>query len=430
MHINPASLKAIADSLRNGLRNIADYVDETCDRVESLDPDIEAMLPEPGRRARLIGEAEALRKRFPDPDARPPLYGALVAVKDIFHVTGFVTRAGSAVPPELIAGAEAASVSLLRDAGALVLGKSVTTEFAYFEPGPTRNPHNRNHTPGGSSSGSAAAVAAGFSPLALGTQTVGSVIRPAAFCGVVGFKPTLHRIPSNGLVFFSRSVDHVGLFTQDVDSVRLAASVLCQAWRQVPQPASLPTLGVPEGPYLEQTEPEALACLERQLARLEDAGCRIKRVPMFDNVEAINRLHVSLVSAEFSREHKAVYDGYGHLLRPRTAQMAEAGMRVTDEELYEARRHCAMLRSELECAMEREGIDLWACPAATGPAPEGIHATGNPNMNLPWTHTGMPVITLPAGKAANGLPLGLQLVASFGADEYLLSQAGMLIDRL
>src|SRR5690606_13419755 len=140
------------------------------------------------------------RKRY------PPLYGALVGVKDVFHVDGFVTRAGSKLPPELFAGPEAVCVKRLREAGALIAGKTVTTEFAFFEPGPTRNPHNVAHTPGGSSSGSAAAVAAGMCNLALGTQTIGSVIRPAAYCGIIGFKPSLNRIPTEGLVYFSRTI--------------------------------------------------------------------------------------------------------------------------------------------------------------------------------------------------------------------------------
>jgi Asp-tRNA(Asn)/Glu-tRNA(Gln) amidotransferase A subunit family amidase len=424
MFINPAS------SLPTGQKDITAYINEACDRVDTVDPHIEALIPEPGRRERLIEDADKLQQQFPNPSDRPALYGALVAVKDIFHVSGFVTRAGSKVPPELFAGAEAACVTRLRGAGALILGKSVTTEFAYFEPGPTRNPHNRTHTPGGSSSGSAASVAAGFCTLALGTQTVGSVIRPAAFCGVVGFKPTLHRIPSAGLVHFSRSVDHVGLFTQDVAGMSLAASVLCQAWRPVPQPDALPVLGVPDGAYLDQTEPEALALFEGHLDGLKEAGCRIKRIPVFQDIEAINGLHVNMVSSEFVREHSEIHAKWRHLWRPGTAQMAEAGTRVTDEELHRARRHCGEVRSEIEQLMDREGIDLWVCPAATGPAPEGIHATGNPNMNLPWTHTGMPAITLPVGKAGNGLPLGLQLAASFGADEYLLAWSQMLTDRI
>ena len=180
MFINSAPLALTVEKLRTGQMDLVAYVDEMCDRLEKLDSHIEAMLPEPDRRSRLRSEATALQARYPDPANRPPLYGALVAVKDIFHVSGFVTAAGSEVPPELFAGPEATCVQMLRDAGALILGKSVTTEFAYFEPGPTRNPHNLSHTPGGSSSGSAAAVAAGLCTLSLGTQTIGSVIRPGS----------------------------------------------------------------------------------------------------------------------------------------------------------------------------------------------------------------------------------------------------------
>ncbi len=154
------------------------------------------------------------------------------------------------------------------------MGKTVTTEFAYFEPGPTRNPHDLLHTPGGSSSGSAAAVAAGLCTLALGTQTIGSVIRPAAFCGIIGFKPSYDRIPSAGLVYFSRTVDHVGLFTQDIDGMILASSVLCDGWQEIEQPKRLPVLGVPDGPFMEQTELEALGAFEHQIGGIAGAGRR------------------------------------------------------------------------------------------------------------------------------------------------------------
>src|SRR5690606_16531226 len=186
------------------------YLEQMCRRIDHIDPEVKAMLPESDRLHRLRAEAALLREQSQTPDDYPPLFGALVGVKDVFHVDGFVTRAGSEVPPELFAGPEAAVVRLLREAGALIAGKTVTTEFAYMEPGPTRNPHNLEHTPGGSSSGSAAAVAAGMVNLAVGTQTIGSVIRPAAYCGIVGFKPTLNRIPTEGLVYFSPTIDHVG----------------------------------------------------------------------------------------------------------------------------------------------------------------------------------------------------------------------------
>lgn len=424
--IFPALLAETAAQLRNGSQNLVTYVDEMCDRVDQVDTSVQALLPEPGRRERLRVEAAALAARFPAADNRPLLYGALVAIKDIFHIDGFVTRAGSNVPPELFAGPEAAVVSLLRQAGALILGKAVTTEFAYFEPGPTRNPHNLNHTPGGSSSGSAAAVAAGLCPLAVGTQTIGSVIRPAAFCGIVGFKPSYNRIPSAGLIYFSRTVDHVGLFTQDVAGMRLAAGAVCRDWRKVEPAAKLPVLGVPEGPYMQQAEPEGLAAFRQQIDRLAAAGVTIRSVPALEDIERINHLHRRLIFAEFADEHAAMYDQHAELYRPRTAEIIEVGRTVGADERAEAIASSGRLRDELQAQMDAAGIDLWACPAAPGPAPAGIHATGDPAMNLPWTHAGMPAVTLPAGQAANSLPLGLQLVAPFGEDEALLGWAEQL----
>jgi Asp-tRNA(Asn)/Glu-tRNA(Gln) amidotransferase A subunit family amidase len=428
--IKPHHLAATVEALRSNRMDLIAYVDEMCARTAQIDPRLEALLPEPNRRERLRAEATALQSRFANPAERPPLYGILLAVKDIFHLNGFVTRAGSEIPPHLFAGGEAIVVRQLREAGALILGKSVTTEFAYFEPGPTRNPHNLAHTPGGSSSGSAAAVAAGLCGLALGTQTIGSVTRPAAFCGIVGFKPTYNRIPTAGLVYFSRSIDHVGIFTQDMAGMALAASTLCQAWRPLPPPSGLPTLGIPVGPYLEQTEPHALEAFENQISRLEAIGCPVKRIPALADIAQLNHLHRQMIFAEFAREHSAIYAQYAALYRPRTAEIIEIGKKVSHDELGAARAGCSRLRADLEARMTAAEIDLWVCPSACGPAPEGIHATGDPNMNLPWTHAGLPVITLPAGWADNGLPLGLQFIAPFGADELLLPWSQMLADRL
>lgn len=412
--------------LRTGSIDLHAYVDAVCERIETVDAQVCAFLPEPDRRVRLHRAADVLLDQYPDPAARPPLFGALVGIKDIFHVDGFVTRAGTRVPPERFAGPEAASVVLLREAGALIAGKTVTTEFAYFEPGPTRNPHNLAHTPGGSSSGSAAAVAAGLCQLALGTQTIGSVIRPAAFCGVVGFKPSFGRIPTSGLVYFSRTIDHVGLFTQDLDGMELAASVLCRDWQPVEvSDDEIPILGVPDGPYLRQASPAALADFRQQLARLEAAGYTIWHVPTLLDVDELNQLHRRMVFAEFAREHKDLYRHHKDLYRPRTAEIIEQGRKVSERELADLRGNCLLLRDTLEKQMEQAGIDLWICPAAVGPAPEGINATGDPNLNLPWTHAGLPALTVPAG-GIDGLPLGLQLVGQTDEDEALLAWAQLI----
>jgi Asp-tRNA(Asn)/Glu-tRNA(Gln) amidotransferase A subunit family amidase len=418
--LHPAPLAETVAALRSGQLDLHSHIDAVCDRIDQVDPLVQALLPEPGRRRRLHEEADALLARQSEPAGRPALFGALLAVKDIFHVDGFTTRAGAALPPELFAGPQAVCVTRARQAGALILGKTVTTEFAYFEPGPTRNPHALDHTPGGSSSGSAAAVAAGLAPLALGTQTIGSVIRPAAFCGVVGFKPSLGRIDPGGLVFFSRTLDQVGLFTQDVAGAALAAAALCAGWRDLPAPQRPPVLGLPVGPFLEQAEPDALRIFWQQMGRLAAAGVEVREVPALASVEALNSIHRRLVFAEFAQEHAELYAQYAALYRPRTAEIIAIGRSVSTDELIALRSNIAVLRAELEMLMDDAGIDLWACPAARGPAPAGLHATGDPAMNLPWTHAGLPTLTAPAGQAAASLPLGLQLIGRFGADEALV----------
>ena len=185
-----------------------------------------------------------------------------VGVKDIFHADGFTTQAGSRVPPEELQGRQAESVTKLKNAGALILGKTVTTEFAYFTPGPTRNPHNPEHTPGGSSSGSAAAVGAGLCPLALGTQTIGSLVRPAAFCGVVTLKPTYDRISRGGVIPLSPSLDHIGFFTPNVSTAKLVAPFIYQDWKDTNASDEKPILGIPEGDYLNCASDYALSLLQ------------------------------------------------------------------------------------------------------------------------------------------------------------------------
>lgn len=422
MFIAPMPLAETVAALRSGEMSLAGYITGACDRADAVEGEIGALVPEVGRRERLLRETATLEAAYPEPATRPPLYGALVGVKDIIRVEGFTTGAGTQLPPDLFAGPEAAVVRLLKAAGALVLGKTVTTEFAGAAPNGTRNPHNRAHTPGGSSSGSAAAVAAGVCALALGTQTVGSVIRPAAFCGIVGFKPSYDRIPTEGIVYYSQSVDTIGLFTQDVAGIALAASVLCENWHPA-QPDHLPTLGVPEGPYLAALSDEGRAALESQLARLEAAGYTVRRVSAFADFAAITARHTRMASAEAASVHTDWFPAHEPLYRPQTAAVIRTGRAVSADDLAAARASRGQLRDTLHALMAARSIDLWACPPATGPAPEGIDYTGDPTMNLPWSHAGLPALALPARFAANGLPLGLQLVAPFHHDEALLAWA-------
>lgn len=419
----PVSLAEQAARLRSGETSLEAELERGFERLAEVNPQIRAMLPDPRLRERLATEARALRERWPDPADRPPLFGALALVKDIFNVDRMPTRAGSAVPPESFSGREADAVERLRRAGALIFGKTVTTEFAYFAPGATANPHNRAHTPGGSSSGSAASVAAGLGTLALGSQTVGSVIRPASFCGVVGYKPSYDRIPTGGMLYYSRSVDHVGFFTASAADALLAASSLLLGWRAGEDAeAGRPRIGIPRGPYLEQADNTMLEALDRAVARLGERGFDVQLAPTLGDIAEIAERHRRLTTYEFAVEHEERYARYGAMFRHESAALYERGRKIDRAAAEQCRAGRIQLRQRLHERMDRAQIDAWLCPAAVGPAPRGLSSTGDPAMNLPWTHAGMPVISLPFGEV-DGLPLGLQLVGRFGRDEALLGQA-------
>ena len=410
-----------ANAFRSGAADPADRIREVCGRIEEAEPELRALLPEPGRGERLEREARALAARYPDPVKRPPLYGLLVGVKDIFNAAGFQTRAGSRLPPELFAGTESVVVAALKAAGALILGKTVTTEFAFFAPGPTRNPWDLGCTPGGSSSGSAAGAAAGFFHLALGTQTIGSISRPAAFCGIAGWKPSYGRVSAAGVFPFSPSVDHIGLLAPDVRALALGAAVLCEGWRGLPSAGRKPALVVPEGPFLEQASPEARKHFERTVAVLSAAGWKVLRVPAFQDIEEINARHRRIAAAEMYRTHAGLFPRYEPLYAPATRNLILEGRELSGDQLAADRDGRFTLRRELEEALAAAGAELWISPSAPGPAPEGLDSTGSPIMNLPWTHAGLPTVSLPAGTFPNGLPAGLQIAARFGADEELIA---------
>ncbi|MGD3107929.1 amidase [Streptomyces sp. YGL11-2] len=416
------SLVREAAALRSGASDPVDAVHRSCDRIDAVDPYVRAFVPEDGRRARLLEAARELAADGPsDPAARPALYGVPVGVKDIVHVDGLPTRAGSALPPEELGGAQAAVVERLRAAGALIAGKTVTAEFAVTAPGPTRNPHNPAHTPGGSSSGSAAAVAAGLVPLAIGTQTVGSMIRPAAYCGVVGFKPSYGRIPVGGVIPNAVSFDTLGCYAADVAGIALAGAVLCDGWEpDADGPRRRPVLGVPAGPYLERAGAEALRAFEEQRATLAAAGYEVREVPVLDDFEQVVEQLFTMNRYEVARAHARWFGRYADRYREQTAAAIRRGHTIGDADYEAARVRRAAFRERLADDAATAGIDLWIAPSATGPAPADLTTTGSSIMCLPWSNAGLPAVGLPAGRAANGLPLGLQLVGAFGADEELL----------
>jgi Asp-tRNA(Asn)/Glu-tRNA(Gln) amidotransferase A subunit family amidase len=409
-------------AFRNNEISARDLVSSLQSLFESREPSVLAFIPEENRFERLHKEAEELVARFPDPSKRPPLFGMLFGVKDIFHTDGFVTQAGSKLPAEDIQGNEAVSVTRLKISGALIMGKTVTTEFAYFSPGPTRNPHNPDHTPGGSSSGSAAAVGAGLCHLALGTQTIGSLVRPAAFCGVVTLKPTSERIPRDGVIPLSPSLDHIGFFTPDVSTAKQVASVLIHDWKS-DETNRKPTLGIPEGPYLAYASDNALTCFNAICDSLSDAGYELCRIPVMDDYQEIHARHDVIMSADAANVHRAWFDKYQDLYSPKFTELVKRGRSVTDIQYQLAMEARDNFRTDMAQTMKENNIDLWIAPPAVGPAPKGLEATGDPIMNLPWTQIGFPSVNIPTTKNADGLPMGLQLIGKWNEDESLLNWA-------
>lgn len=414
------NLAELTRAFQAGSLSATEYISSAEARFEACEPAVLAFVPEENRFERLQKQAEDLLTRYPDSKNRPPLFGAPVGVKDVFHVDGLETHAGGRLPTDELKGNQAKSVTALLEAGALVLGKTVTTEFAYFTPGPTRNPHNPGHTPGGSSSGSAAAVAAGLCVAALGTQTIGSVIRPAAFCGVVGFKPTYDRILKEGVIPLSPSLDHIGFFTSDVDTVKKVANVLVGNWR-LETAGQKPTLGIPEGPYLACASDEALASFNQICEALAETGYELRRIEAMSDFPEIRARHDLILAAEASRVHQTWFGKYADLYSAKLSELIKRGESITDDQLQSALEARNGFRREMKELMDEHGIDLWICPPALGPAPKGLESTGDPVMDLPWTQIGFPAINLPAGKNEAGLPMGFQVVGKWNMDEEVLN---------
>lgn len=426
MEFRRASLVEMSLALRSGGLDPAVNLTETLRLTEESDALVRALLPEVGRRERLAAEMQALLARFPDPASRPPLFGVPVGVKDLLRVDGLPTRAGSFLPPELFAGPEAAIATRLTALGALVLGKTETDEFAYSEPPVTRNPRNLRHTPGGSSGGSAAAVALGLTPLALGTQTLRSIVGPASFCGVVGYKPSWGSIATDGLIFMSPSIDTIGLLTQDVESAIFAAEHV--AGIVAAKPARRPVLGMIEGIMRHSLEEHAELAYREQVARLEQAGFEVRRVQLFEDewLRGVTARSMTVLHYEMAQVHRPWFERYGTLYRRRTHAAVTGGQGISTEHYAAAHAFIADYRERMAELMEQAGIDLWALPGTRGAAPEGYDVTGSVDMTGTWSYGGLASLCLPAGLAPNGLPLGLQLIPAYGRDAELLGWARMV----
>lgn len=349
-----------------------------------------------------------------------PLSGITIAVKDLIDTADMPTEYGSLAYREHQPVADAGVVTALKAAGALMMGKTVTTEFAHSHAGPTVNPHHLSHTPGGSSSGSAAAVADGMATIGLGTQTGGSVIRPAAYCGIVGFKPTIGRIPLAGVMPLSFSMDTLGIMARSVDDVQLVSEFLLgpvDEW--VNQDARI-RMALYPGPEADQAHAAAVSGLEQAKAMLMSVGVEFVPIelPHVDMV-ALGIANRTLMAYEAARQHQAIYRTHAESLGETTRILIEEGFRLSHDKYLDAMRHQQNCRQLFKQQMQH--IDAVMTFSAPGEAPLYKDGTGPSIFNRTWTTIGAPCLTLPAGRGSKGLPLGVQLVGQLGRDHALLA---------
>ena len=378
---------------------------QTClDRIRTMDPAIQAWV----------------QVRPERPTGNGTLSEIPVGVKDIIETKGLSTEYGSPVYKGRIGTADAAIVREWRRRGAIVMGKTQTAAFAYRTPPPTHNPHDLAHTPGGSSSGSAAAVAAGMVPVALGTQTGGSVLRPASYCGVTGFKVSYGLLPMEGVLTFAKSLDTLGFFTHTpVDML-----ALWEALGYAVAPAEEFTLGTPEP--LPEVEPAMATAFQGALARLTRAGASIRAIDIAGMLNKLSDVNNLVMFYEGARAHRQRFSEYGSRLGD-LADLVRRGLEISEAQYDDARRYIE--ECKIKVAELYKATPVILVPAATGPAPLGLASTGDARMNRPWTTLGTPAISVPM-PVANGLPLGLQLTADHGQDARLLRAAVRLHQML
>ena len=427
-----------ARAIREKVLSPVDLIEALLERIERIDGRIQAwaLVDRDGaRRAARQAADEAARGAF-----RGPLHGVPFGAKDIFYSAGLRTEAGSKAMAGFVPDYDATSVARLKAAGAILLGKLQTTEFATTDPAPTRNPWSLVCTPGGSSSGSAAAVAARMIPLAFGTQTIGSNVRPASYCGLVGLKATFGRISTRGVIPLSYTQDHVGLMARSVEDIALGLSIAAghdpddPSSSRAPVPDYLAALTRRRAPrvgllreFFERAASDVADVTAQAVNRLARAGADIEEAKMPPTFRAVAAAAYVITRSETASAHAERFALKADLYRPGIRSSIEMGMLIPGDLYVRALRIRRQFRREMSLLLER--YDVLLTPTTPTPAPEGM-ATGDPSFQVPWSISGLPSITVPCGLTTSGLPLGIQLVSGAYAEAPLLSAAAWCEDIL
>ena len=438
MSLAALSLIDAAADIREGRITSAELVGDCLKRIEEVEPAVQAWAFLD--RDYAMRQAEAADEHRRHGRATGPLHGVPIAVKDIFDTGDMPTELGSPFWAGRTPRKDAEAVARLRAAGAVIMGKTVTAEYAYYHPGKTRNPHDPERTPGGSSSGSAAAVAAAMVPGAIGSQTNGSTIRPAAFCGVVGFKPTHGLLPRTGGLMLSRALDHVGVFARSVDDAALLAEVLAGFDAEDPdtmprarpplaataasEPPLPPRFAFVRAPAWKLIEPVMSEAFAELVGAMGEAVTEIELGSGFDN--AID-LHRTVMEVDMAHNLHRDYEKGGDQLSDALRAAIERGRGVPAVEYLRAVAASATLNAALDDVFNE--YDALITPSAPGEAPHGM-PTGNPAFCSTWTYLGTPAISLPLMATPQGMPLGVQLIGRRGNDARLLRTARWLVKTL
>ena len=415
MAVFPWSLSEIA-SLTGARKLLSDrLVQESVEAIGRLEPAIQAWCALTLESARET--AATLSEELHSTGPRGPLHGVPIGVKDIFDTRGVPTEWGAATKRGRVPDRDSDLVARMQAAGCVLMGKTHTTAYAYFDTGPTRNPHDLDHTPGGSSSGSAAAVAAGMVPLAVGSQTQGSVLRPASFCGIVGFKPSYGRLPLGGVMRFAPTLDHAGLFAPTVRDTLVA-------WRGLgfeDAGTRRTKITVTDWPPRGTVEPAMADSFEASVEVLQAGGLAVDRVRRPEFFDRLPSALWTVMAREAAVEHGADYREHGPKIGAKLADLLEEGLAVGESEYQTARQILGETRGAFQDWTAAHPV--LAIPAAPGPPPHGLETSGDPCCNAAITALGAPAISLPMPVPAGQLPMGLQLAAARGCDADLLATA-------
>jgi len=433
-------LREAAQAIRTGALSCEDLTRALLERIARHENQVQAFQwIDPPRALDLARQAD---RQVRSGETLGLLHGIPVGIKDIVETRGISTTMGSLIFDGHVPASSATLVRRAEAAGAFVMGKTVTTEFAYFTPGKTRNPWNPAHTPGGSSSGSAAAVAMGFLPGAVGTQTNGSMIRPAAFCGVVGYKPTAGLISLTGVHPFSPSLDQAGVFTRSVPDAALLAAVLAgkgdddrvKETEKGVIPTAVapmrhpPRLAAVRSPVWHQADPHAQEHFLKIVARLRSAGAEVQEQelpPAFERAHAVHRI---IMYGEGARVFTDLQRRERERLSARLNALIDEGLGIPDSALARDLERKGQLAGELDTFLR--SFDGVITPPALGEAPADLTQTGDPAFCTIWSLCGVPAVTIPTGKGPHGLPLGLQIVGPRSSDEHVLSVALWCDERI